>query len=145
MRGTITIVAMWFLSLSVLAGETMPNTPIGRDVSEGLMISSAARAAISDIFLSSGRFPKNRVEAGMSETPSDTSYGVVSSLEIFSGVVVVTFNEAAESELSGKSLAWTPVVDEEIGLSWACTARLPEEAQHLTAPSADVLPFFCSS
>ena len=145
MRRTLGVIATWFLSLSVLAGETIPSTPVSEDVIEGLMISAAARAAISEFFRSSGRFPMNRMEVGMSEMPSDASAGVVSSLEIFSGVVVVTFNETAESELSGKSLAWNPIVDEELGLTWACTSQLPKDAQHRTAPSADALPFFCSS
>ncbi|MEM6543260.1 MAG: pilin [Pseudomonadota bacterium] len=145
MRALIVVVALGLLAQPALSAETTRSTPISEAVNESLMISAAARAAVLEVYRGSGRMPKDRTDIGLSADPRDTSYGVVSALEVFSGIVVVTFSDSAVDELAGRSLAFEPRADAELGFGWTCTGRLPADAKHRRAPDTSALPIFCSA
>ena len=74
--------------IGILAAIAIPayqDYTIRAQVSEGMNLAAAAKAAVSESFLNRGRAPANRTEAGMSTNATDTSGKYVTSVDVIDG------------------------------------------------------------
>jgi type IV pilus assembly protein PilA len=93
-------------------------------VSEGMNLAAAAKAAITETWLRNKAIPRNRAEAGMSPEPHDTHGKYVQSLAIENGRIDITYGNEADKKLIDRVLSLTPYLDESIPdrpmVVWRC-------------------------
>ena len=109
--------------IAILAAIALPayqDYLIRSQVSEGLVLSTGARAAIWDFNSQTGRMPPNNESAGMSAAASIKG-PYVTGVDASGGTIVVTFGDQANAKISGKTLQIAPT-SAEGSLSWACSS-----------------------
>src|SRR5687768_17953843 len=80
--------------IGILAAIAIPayqDYTIRAQVSEGLNLAAAAKAAVAETFLNRGAAPANRTQAGMSATATDTRGKYVASVEVDDGVITIVY------------------------------------------------------
>ena len=115
--------------IGILAAIAIPayqDYTIRSQVSEGLSLAAAAKAAISESFSNTGAAPANRTAAGMTAAPGDTSGNYVSQLDILNGVITVTYSSVAPRRanaiINGMTLTMVPYVSVDQSVIWKCRA-----------------------
>jgi type IV pilus assembly protein PilA len=124
--------------LGILAAIAIPayhDYTIRAQVSEGMVLAAAAKAAVAETFASAGAVPEDRQDAGMSPSPADTSGKYVVSVAIRDGRIDIVYGGEANSIIAGEVLTITPYgVQRDAGswsIAWRCGyAPVPEEATH---------------
>jgi type IV pilus assembly protein PilA len=112
--------------IGILAAIAIPayqDYTIRAQVSEGLNLAAAAKAAISESFLNNGEAPLDRVEAGMSLNATDTQGKYVKSVEVNLGVIEVTYGNEANAALLALApphLEITPYESMDLSVIWRC-------------------------
>jgi len=109
--------------VGVLAAIAIPayqDYTIRAQVSEGLNLAAAAKAAVAETFLNDGTVPVDRAAAGMSPAATDGVGKYVASIEIEQGTIVVTYGAGANAVLAGKVLAIQPFVTPDKAVAWRC-------------------------
>jgi uncharacterized RDD family membrane protein YckC/Tfp pilus assembly major pilin PilA len=108
--------------VAVLAGIALPayqEYAIRAQVTEGLTIASGYRAAIETAWRNSPRdfadLTSDSVAVGL---PRAGRY--VESIEVVSGMIVITYGAAANGTLAGSVLTMVPALDSQRRLAWAC-------------------------
>ena len=97
--------------IAILAAIAIPayqNYLIRAQVTEGMVLSTGAKAAVWDYFSNTGGYPKDNQSAGL---PPDTSITgrYVSQVEVSSGKITATFNNGnANAAIHGKTLVLSP-------------------------------------
>src|SRR5688572_33072639 len=80
--------------IGILAAIAIPayqDYTIRAQVTEGLNLAAAAKAAVAESFLNRGSAPQNRRVAGMSANQTDTSGKHVVSVNVANGAIVITY------------------------------------------------------
>src|SRR5215468_11097422 len=80
--------------IGILAAIAIPayqDYTIRAQVSEGMNLAAAAKAAVSEYFLNRGQAPTTRLVAGMSQTATDTSGKYVASVDVQNGTILITY------------------------------------------------------
>jgi type IV pilus assembly protein PilA len=114
--------------IGILAAIAIPayqDYTIRAQVSEGMNLAAAAKAAVAEFYLNRGDAPINRQEAGMSPTITDTSGKYVESVAVTNGVITITYGAEANTVLSagaGQTLALTPYQTPDGSVAWRCGA-----------------------
>lgn len=118
--------------IGILAAIAIPayqDYTIRAQVSEGLNLAAAAKAAISESFLNNGEAPADRVEAGMSLNATDTQGKYVSEVDVLNGTILVTYGNEANQALQALApphLEITPYESMDLSVIWRCgSAPLP--------------------
>ena len=96
---------------------------IRAQVSEGMSLSTIARAAVAEEFLTEGLPPTDRADAGMSADPADTSGRYVAGVDITDGVLTITYGKEAHAriaEVGANTLTMTPYESSDLSLLWRC-------------------------
>ena len=112
--------------IGILAAIAIPayqDYTIRAQVSEGMTMAAAAKAAVAETWASRGTSPANRGEAGMLDAAGDgseTNGKYVESVNIVDGEIVVTYGNAAHSNITGDVLVLTPFVSADNSVSWKC-------------------------
>jgi type IV pilus assembly protein PilA len=109
--------------ISMLASLGIPiyqDYAIRAQVTEGVNLSTHAKAPIAEAFLNSGEAPTNRTEAGLTPNPTDTQGKYVASVDINNGVVIVTFGNEANAQIAGLTFTLTPYETNNLGVVWRC-------------------------
>ena len=110
--------------IGILAAIAIPayqDYVIRSQVSEGLTLAGAAKAAVAESFSNNGAAPANRTAAGMSATATDTSGKYVSSVEVANGVITVTYNTGeTNAKIKGNILTLTPYLSVDNSVAWRC-------------------------
>jgi type IV pilus assembly protein PilA len=110
--------------IGILAAIAIPayqDYTIRSQVTEGLSLAGAAKAAVAETFSNTGVAPANRSEAGMSDNDTDTKGKYVSSVNITNGVITVTYaGTEVNSKINGGSLTLTPYVAVDQSVAWRC-------------------------
>jgi len=106
-------------SLAIAAYQTYL---VRTQVSEGIGLAAAARAAIIDVYHQIGQPAANLTEAGMSTAASDTAGKYVSGVSIFEGRIDVTYGNDAHADISGRTISFTPYISGGAAVSWRCGA-----------------------
>ena len=93
---------------------------IRAQVSEGLNLAAAPKAAVSESFLTRRQAPKDRRAAGLPPDPRATSGMYVASVDVTNGVITITYGNAANALIGGKTLALTPFATADGSIFWRC-------------------------
>ena len=111
--------------IGILAAIAIPayqDYTIRAQVSEGMNLAAAAKAAVSEFFLNRGRPPMNRTEAGMSAVSTDTSGKYVTAVDVIDGAIVITYGNEANAQIQTQSLGLTPYETGDLSVAWKCGA-----------------------
>jgi len=115
--------------IGILAAIAIPayqNYTVRVQVAEGINMTAFAKVRIADAFLNDGEAPADRLAAGLTANPADTSGKYVSALDVDNGVLVITFGNEANAAINGLELTVTPYETPERGIVWRCgTAPAP--------------------
>jgi type IV pilus assembly protein PilA len=118
--------------IGILAAIAIPayqDYTIRSQVSEGLTLASAAKAAISEWYAQNGTAPTNRIQAGLgaADTATDTQGNYVSQLAVVNGVITVTYSNvppqranARISAAGSNTLTLVPYVSADGSVAWKC-------------------------
>lgn len=111
--------------IAILAAIAIPayqDYTIRAQVSEGMSLSSGAKAAIWDFFSYTGRFPPNNQSAGLPTAASITG-SYASSVDVTDGRITVAYQGAkANSHISsGSELLVLSPTENGGSIAWTCT------------------------
>ena len=111
--------------IGILAAIAIPayqDYTVRAQVSEGLNLSAAAKAAVAETFLNRGTAPANRQVAGMSATATDTNGKYVTQVLVTNGVIQVTYGLEANASLRTQTLEMVPYTTPDGSVAWRCGA-----------------------
>ena len=130
--------------IGILAAIAIPayqDYTIRAQVSEGLNLAAAAKAAVAETFLNRGVAPVNRQVAGMSANAGDTQGKYVQSVQVANGAITVTYGNEANQAINGATLGLTPYLSGDNSVIWDCAAALaPSGAGTRMMPGAADTP-----
>lgn len=121
--------------LAAIAIPAYQDYTIRAQVTEGLNLAAVPKVAVAEMILDTGEIPADRVQAGLSGKPEDTSGRYVKSIDVVDGRIDITYGGAANSLIADRKLSITPYL-EEIGADdwrvlWRCGhGGVPAEATH---------------
>jgi type IV pilus assembly protein PilA len=111
--------------IGILAAIAIPayqDYTVRSQVTEGLNLAGAAKAAVAESFSNTGLAPLNRTEAGMSVNPTDTNGKYVSSITITNGTILVTYGVQANAVIANQTLELVPYETVDKSVTWRCGA-----------------------
>jgi type IV pilus assembly protein PilA len=110
--------------IGILAAIAIPayqDYLIRSQVTEGLSLAGAAKAAVAETYSNTGAAPVNRTVAGMSPTATDTQGKYVNSVEVANGVITIVYNgNETNSKIKGSQLSLTPYLSNDNSVAWQC-------------------------
>jgi len=124
--------------IAILAAIAIPayqNYLIRSQVSEGISLSTGAKAAVWDFTANTGRLPPSNLSAGLANSVS-ISGKYVSSVDVTNGLVTMAFHgPGANVAISSQVLVLSPITGAG-SIQWVCSAP------HTTIPG-QYLPSAC--
>ena len=114
--------------IGILAAIAIPayqDYTIRAQVTEGMTLAAAAKAAISETYSNSGDAPTNREEAGMTDTATDTEGKYVTEVEVTNAVIDIEFGNDAHDNIDGETLSLIPHLSTDESVSWQCGNATP--------------------
>jgi type IV pilus assembly protein PilA len=109
--------------IGILAAIAIPayqDYTIRSQVSEGLSLAGAAKAAVAESFSQTGNAPNNRTVAGMSPTATDTNGKYVTQIQVTNGTISVTYGKEANAKIANQVLSLTPYETPDASVTWKC-------------------------
>jgi type IV pilus assembly protein PilA len=109
--------------IGILAAIAIPayqDYTIRAQVSEGMNLAAAAKAAVAETFLNRGVAPASRTEAGMSATASDTNGKYVESVDVADGIITIEYGYEANARINGMTLQLTAYITPDQSVAWQC-------------------------
>lgn len=141
--------------IGILAAIAIPayqDYTIRSQVTEGLTLAGAAKAAVAESYSQTGLAPTNRQAAGMSNLATDTSGKYVSQVNVNGGTIEITYGNEANAKITAGGanlLTLIPYTTGDSSVAWKCgQANAPVNTTVLgtaTATTVDVryLPKAC--
>jgi type IV pilus assembly protein PilA len=118
--------------IGILAAIAIPayqDYTIRSQVTEGLNLAGAAKAAVAESFSNTGAAPADRLAAGMTPTATDTAGKYVTQVAITNGTIAITYGDQANAQLGGETLGLTPYETPDLSVAWRCgEAAIPTGA-----------------
>jgi type IV pilus assembly protein PilA len=115
--------------IGILAAIAIPayqDYTIRAQVTEGMNLAAAAKAAVAETFLNRGTAPANRTVAGMSATATDTVGKYVTGVDVANGIITITYGNEANQAINTATLRLVPYISNDNSVSWRCGgARAP--------------------
>lgn len=111
------------LIVGILAAIAIPayqDYTIRAQISEGLNLAAAPKAAVAESFLRSGVVPADRLAVGLPADPTQTAGRYVASVNIARGTILVAYGSNANAAIAGSVLAIRPYVMPDRSVSWRC-------------------------
>lgn len=111
--------------IGILAAIAIPayqDYTIRAQVSEGMNLAAAAKAAVAEDFLNEGAAPTNRTDAGMTANATDTQGKYVDQVEVANGAIIIRYGNEANAQIAGKTLGLTPYESADLSVIWRCGA-----------------------
>jgi len=125
--------------IGILAAIAIPayqDYTIRAQVSEGLSLAAAAKAAVSETWQARGIPPVDRASAGMGGAATDTSGKYVLSVNVDANSnVVITYGNDAHNLITGDTLILTPYLAGDNSVAWQCGNG--QQPQNTNAMGAD--------
>ncbi|RPI61988.1 MAG: hypothetical protein EHM50_04750, partial [Lysobacterales bacterium] len=90
--------------MAAIAIPAYQDYTIRAQVSEGLNLAAAAKAAVAETYLRTNEAAVDRSAAGMSPAATDTSGKYVESVDVAGGTVLVTYGAEANPTIAGRVL-----------------------------------------
>jgi type IV pilus assembly protein PilA len=109
--------------IGILAAIAIPayqDYTIRAQVSEGMTLAAAAKAAVAETFLNTGNAPTNRTIAGMTATATDTFGKYVQSVEVTTGTISVVYGNEANAKITDAILELVPWTTPDDSITWQC-------------------------
>jgi len=110
--------------IGILAAIAIPayqDYLIRSQVTEGLSLAGAAKAAIAETFSNTGVAPLDRNAAGMSNNATDTAGRYVSAVAVANGVITITYNaNDTNAKIKNQVLSLTPYLTVDNSVAWQC-------------------------
>ena len=110
--------------IGILAAIAIPayqDYTIRAQVSEGMNLAAAAKAAVAETFINRGTAPATRTAAGMSPNDTDTNGKYVKSVGVANGTITVMYNNGeANKAIQGLTLELAPYVTKDNSVAWRC-------------------------
>ncbi len=110
--------------IGILAAIAIPayqDYTIRAQVSEGLSLAAAAKAAVAETWQARGTAPTTRAEAGMDGVAANTSGKYVQSVDVDGqSNVVITFGNDSHNLINGDTLILTPYLTGDSSVAWQC-------------------------
>jgi len=109
--------------IGILAAIAIPayqDYTIRSQVTEGLNLAGAAKAAVAESFSNTGIPPANRTAAGMTALATHTAGKYVTGVNITNGTILVTYGDQANAQLLGQTLGLTPYETVDLSVAWRC-------------------------
>ena len=110
--------------IGILAAIAIPayqDYTIRAQVSEGLTLAAAAKAAVAEYYLNTGEAPVNRSEAGMAGVATDTFGKYVSGVEVANGVITITYNgDDVNQNIAANTVELIPFLSGDDSVTWVC-------------------------
>ena len=126
--------------IGILAAIAIPayqDYTIRAQVSEGMNLAAAAKAAVAESFLNSGVAPANRTAAGMSPNATDTSGKYVTGVEVTNGVIQITYGAEANAQIASQDARDRPLRQpRQLGDVATAVERLPPQGNNGLMPGA---------
>jgi len=113
--------------IGILAAIAIPayqDYTIRAQVSEGLSLAAAAKAAVAEDFLNEGEAPADRTDAGMTATPGDTQGKYVDQVLVANGTILIRYGNEANQQIIGEDLGLTPYESGDLSVIWKCGAAM---------------------
>ena len=119
--------------IGILAAIAIPayqDYTIRSQVSEGLNLAAAAKAAVAETYLNTGVAPATRAAAGMEDTTgnagTETQGKYVTAVRVINGEIIITYGSQAHTNISADLLYLTPYLSPDDSVVWICgTAAVP--------------------
>jgi len=112
--------------VGILAAVAIPayqDYTVRAQVSEGISLASAAKAAVVESYGSNGAWPADNTAAGLG-TSTDIKGKYVSSVAVAANVVTVTFGQNANSAITtDNTLIFTAGLSKNGDVSWQCGSK----------------------
>ena len=128
--------------IGILAAIAIPayqDYTIRAQVSEGMNLAAAAKAAVAEDFLNEGAAPVNRTDAGMTANAADTQGKYVSAVDVQNGTIIITYGNEANAQIAAETLGLVPHESIDLSVIWQCgAAPVPAGANGLMGASGGV-------
>ena len=124
--------------IGILAAIAIPayqDYTIRAQVSEGMSLAAAAKAAVAEDFLNEGEAPTNRTDAGMTANATDTQGKYVASVNVANGAIVITYGNEANAQIDEETLGLTPYESVDLSILWKCGAATAPNGLELMGDS----------
>jgi type IV pilus assembly protein PilA len=126
--------------IGILAAIAIPayqDYTIRAQVTEGLNLASAVKAAVSETFSATGNWPTSNALAGIG-TNTDIKGKYVQQIDVVAGGgIQITYGGSASAPLAGATLSLRPGLSVNNDISWMCgTKALPTGVTVVAASSA---------
>ncbi len=109
--------------IGILAAIAIPayqDYTIRAQVTEGMNLAAAAKAAVAETFLNRGTAPANRTVAGMSANATDTVGKYVRQVDVANGIITITYGQEANAAINNATLRLVPYISADNSVSWRC-------------------------
>jgi len=109
--------------IGILAAIAIPayqDYTIRAQVSEGMNLAAAAKAAVAETYLNRGTAPANRTAAGMTANATDTEGKYVSQIDVANGEILITYGNEAHANIDTEVLVMTPFLSIDQSVVWRC-------------------------
>jgi type IV pilus assembly protein PilA len=106
--------------LAAIAVPAYQDYTIRAQVSEGLNLAAAVRAAVEESFARTGAASADRVAAGLSAAATDTAGKYVASVDVDRGTIFITYGGDANAAIAGGIVALQPYVAGDRRVVWRC-------------------------
>ncbi|MDH3509620.1 MAG: pilin [Gammaproteobacteria bacterium] len=114
--------------IGILAAIAIPayqDYTIRAQVTEGMNMAAAAKAAVAETWNARGVAPLNRTVAGMTANATDTSGKYVTGVAVAAGEIIISYGNTAHTNITGATLVLTPYLSVDNSVSWQCAFGLP--------------------
>jgi type IV pilus assembly protein PilA len=109
--------------IGILAAIAIPayqDYTIRAQVTEGLNLAGAVKAAVAETFAQDGDWPANNSEAGVG---SQISGKYVTSVQVGGGGITITYGNQANQNITSNTLGLTPWLSPNDDVIWVCGNR----------------------
>ena len=125
--------------IGILAAIAIPayqDYTVRAQVSEGMNLAAAAKAAVAETFLNRGTAPANRTVAGMSALDGDTRGKYVTAVNVAAGTITITYGNEANAAINTLTLRLVPYVSNDNSVIWRCGGAIDPS----TGGTAAIMP-----
>jgi len=108
--------------IGILAAIAIPayqDYTIRSQVSEGLAMAGAAKAAVAETFAQNGAWPADNAAAGIG-TATEITGKYVDSITVTNGTITIAFGKQVNSKISGATLGLQPMASVNNDVVWVC-------------------------
>ena len=112
--------------IGILAAIAIPayqDYTIRSQVSEGMNLAAAAKAAVAETYLNRGVAPADRGVAGMDNSlggGAETQGKYVDAVNVVTGEIIISFGNEAHQNIQGDLLILTPFLSTDDSVIWRC-------------------------